>query len=205
MKRGIRSWSAKLHIPVTRMMSRVLREEIHAALFTPHQKQTRWQAMAADQIETLKGLLERVKAAKGYDRELDAEFAEALGHEISWEQARYTMDHFPAIAWQAPHPYAGMRVPCPDFTTSIDAALGIARPHLPGWVSQHRPIGRLPAPVVTMGALASNEQAGRRRAPNGTIGLLPSHLRSDPSGSPDAAKSAPLLNRSETDGGRGAP
>lgn len=32
MKRGIRSWSAKLHIPVTRMMSRVLREEIHAAL-----------------------------------------------------------------------------------------------------------------------------------------------------------------------------
>jgi hypothetical protein len=31
IKRGIREWSDRLHIPVTRMMSRVLREEIEAA------------------------------------------------------------------------------------------------------------------------------------------------------------------------------
>ncbi len=31
LKRGIRAWSDRLHIPVTRMMSRVLREEIEAA------------------------------------------------------------------------------------------------------------------------------------------------------------------------------
>lgn len=37
MKRGIRAWSARLHIPVTRMMSRVLREEIRAAL-NPNQE-----------------------------------------------------------------------------------------------------------------------------------------------------------------------
>jgi hypothetical protein len=31
LKRGIRAWSDRLHIPVTRMMSRVLREEIETA------------------------------------------------------------------------------------------------------------------------------------------------------------------------------
>lgn len=31
LRRNIRAWSDRLHIPVTRMMSRVLREEIEAA------------------------------------------------------------------------------------------------------------------------------------------------------------------------------
>ncbi|WP_408903538.1 hypothetical protein [Methylobacterium radiotolerans] len=31
LKRGIRAWSDRLHVPVTRMMSRVLREEIETA------------------------------------------------------------------------------------------------------------------------------------------------------------------------------
>jgi hypothetical protein len=56
-------------------------------------------------------------------RELDAEIAVALGHEINWRQHNYTMTQFPAISWKEPHPYAGMREPCPQWTSSIDAAV----------------------------------------------------------------------------------
>lgn len=56
------------------------------------------------------------------DREVDAEIAIALGHKIKMAMANYTMEMFPAIEWQKPHPYAGMKEPCPAWTASIDEA-----------------------------------------------------------------------------------
>jgi len=68
-------------------------------------------------------LAKRCEAATGPDRELDAEIARALGHKIKPQTSNYTMEMFYAIEWQAPHPYAGMKEPCPAWTASLDAAL----------------------------------------------------------------------------------
>jgi hypothetical protein len=65
-------------------------------------------------------------------RELDSEVALAAGHKIEWKQANYTMDTYPVISWNAPHPYKGMREPCPLFTGSTDAITTLIVGHLPG-------------------------------------------------------------------------
>jgi len=72
---------------------------------------------------SLSDLIARLEKATGPDRQLDCEIAEALGHSIVWKQANYTMEAFPAILWRKPHPYAGMKEPCPKWTSSIDAAM----------------------------------------------------------------------------------
>lgn len=75
----------------------------------------------------LEQLLERVKVAKGPDRELDADIAAALGFKIEWKQANYTLEMYPVITWPPG------REPCPQFTTSIDAALALVERVLPGF------------------------------------------------------------------------
>lgn len=83
-------------------------------------------------LETLKGLRERLQTEAAWDRTLDADLAEALGHGIEWRSARFTGDQHPVISWKAPHSYAGMREPCPMFTASLDAAATLANGTLPG-------------------------------------------------------------------------
>ena len=69
-------------------------------------------------------------------RDLDEALAVACGHEISWSQARYTGDSYPVITWHAPHPYVGMKEPCPLFIQSLDAMVGLIEAHLPGQLFQ---------------------------------------------------------------------
>ena len=73
----------------------------------------------------MKDLIAKLEAAETGSREFDAEIAEHLGHEITWSLGGYTTDANggPTIHWKAPHHYAGMKEPCPSYTTSIDAAL----------------------------------------------------------------------------------
>jgi hypothetical protein len=80
------------------------------------------QAPAPIEPSVLFALAERCEREEP-SRELDAEIAVALGHHVEWKQANYTMTAFPAISWRPPHPYAGMREPCPQWTTSLDAAV----------------------------------------------------------------------------------
>ncbi len=73
--------------------------------------------------DKLLALAERCEREVPDRRGLDAEIATALGHSIEWVTANYTMELFPAIHWKKPHPYAGMKEPCPLFTSSLDAAV----------------------------------------------------------------------------------
>lgn len=75
----------------------------------------------------LPALAARLREAREGDRETDAEIAEFFGHKITWRSAGLTMESTPVIHWQAPHPYAGMREPCPFFTSSLDAAVALVR------------------------------------------------------------------------------
>lgn len=79
-------------------------------------------------IDKLIELAERCEKAEGPDRELDADIAQAFGHKVSPQTANYTMEMFYAIEWQKPHPYAGMKEPCPAWTASLDAALTLVPP-----------------------------------------------------------------------------
>ena len=85
--------------------------------------------MASD----LAALITRLEKAKEGSWELDAEIAEHFGHKIEWKQANYVMTSYPVISWQAPDPYAGMREPCPQFTTNLSAAVALCERALPGW------------------------------------------------------------------------
>lgn len=77
-------------------------------------------------MASLLELAEQCENATEPDRNLDADIAVALGHKIKMATANYTMEMFPAIEWQKPHPYAGMKEPCPSWTASIDAAMTLA-------------------------------------------------------------------------------
>ena len=69
-------------------------------------------------------LISALEKATGPDRDLDGEIAAAVwGAHTEWEQANYTMDIYLVVHWAPPHPYAGMKEPCPAYTASIDAAL----------------------------------------------------------------------------------
>jgi hypothetical protein len=70
-------------------------------------------------------LATKLEALKEPCRDMDAEIAVALGHKIKMVTANYTMELYPAIEWQKPHPYAGMQEPCPCWTASIDVALSL--------------------------------------------------------------------------------
>jgi hypothetical protein len=75
-------------------------------------------------------LIAALEAATEPSRELDAEIAGAAwGARTEWKQANYTMNIDVVVNWVAPHPYAGMREPCPHYTASIDAALTL----VPKW------------------------------------------------------------------------
>lgn len=73
----------------------------------------------------------RLKAVQEGTRELDAEIAELLGHKITWIPSGtiQNANGGPVIHWRAPHPYAGRREPCPNWTTSVDAALTLVHLH----------------------------------------------------------------------------
>lgn len=100
--------------------------------------------MAADQIETLKGLLERVKAAKGPDREIDVRVWCGLfpGQRVlldagnHWRPARWgTLADLPLDGWEE---YEGLAATAevPPLTASIDTMLTVAQRLLPaeaGW------------------------------------------------------------------------
>lgn len=82
----------------------------------------------------LLALRDRVRGLTGLAREVDVEIAEALGHKITW-LARDDIRNAnggPVIHWQAPHPYAGMREPCPPWTASLDAVVALIERVLPG-------------------------------------------------------------------------
>lgn len=74
-------------------------------------------------MSTLLELAERCEKATGPDRGLDEEIAIALGHKTGTAIANYTMEMILTIEWKKPHPYAGMKEPCPRWTESLDAAL----------------------------------------------------------------------------------
>ncbi len=66
-------------------------------------------------------LLDRLRAAKGPDRELDAEIAHALGQTVTYS----TEIH--------PQPCGDDGCYLPEWTASLDAALALAERVLPGW------------------------------------------------------------------------
>ncbi len=72
-------------------------------------------------------LIAAMEKATGPDRELDAEIVRvAFNAGVTWRSTNYTMEVFPVVHWEAPHPYAGMKEPVPPYTASIDAALTLA-------------------------------------------------------------------------------
>lgn len=80
----------------------------------------------------------RLEAMDGPHRSVDADIAEVLGHSISWRQTRQTMEPMPVICWAAPHPYAGMVEPCPEFTGSLDAVYSLINGTTPDLVIDTR-------------------------------------------------------------------
>lgn len=81
-------------------------------------------------MSSLNELLGQIRSAPEGDRELDADIAQALGFEIEWKQANYTMEMYPVITWPPG------REPCPRFTTSVDAALTLVAYVLPEWLGK---------------------------------------------------------------------
>lgn len=63
-------------------------------------------------------LIERLEAATGPDRELDAAIAEAVGHTVKYDKA----DLRDTTPWYQPVPDYSWQ-PVPQFSASIDAAL----------------------------------------------------------------------------------
>lgn len=86
-------------------------------------------------MSDLAELLERVKAATGPDRELDADLAQTIeGVEIQWRQANGTMEMYPVQRYPSTTHSAGFGIgPVPNYTASIDAALALTERVLPGW------------------------------------------------------------------------
>lgn len=86
-------------------------------------------------MSDLEQLLERVKAATGPDRELDADIAQAIeGVEIQWRQATGTMEMYPVQRYPSTSHAAGFGIgPVPTYTASVDAALAFAERMLPGF------------------------------------------------------------------------
>lgn len=75
---------------------------------------------------TKEELIAALEKATGPDRELDADIVRvAFNAGVTWRSTQYTMEVFPAVHWEAPHPYAGMSEPVPAYTASIDAALAL--------------------------------------------------------------------------------
>ena len=70
-------------------------------------------------------LIERLEAATGPCRELDAAIAlEVDGGEIVWKMANYTMESYPARRYASADHVSGYgNAPVPLYTTSIDSAL----------------------------------------------------------------------------------
>jgi hypothetical protein len=81
-------------------------------------------------LTTLQSLRDRVAQADKWDRELDADVAEAGGIRVEREHyARYTGEWSPYIYdWMGCNKH-----PLPYFTASIDAALAWVGLTLPGW------------------------------------------------------------------------
>jgi hypothetical protein len=92
-------------------------------------------APLTDKRQQLLQLKEGLAKATGPDRELDCEIGQMLGAKIERRQANYTMEFAPVIHWQAPHPYAGMKEPCPRFTASLDAAVTLVPEKYRNWWS----------------------------------------------------------------------
>lgn len=88
-------------------------------------------------------LVDRLRAATGPDRELDAEIAKALeGVEIQWRQANYTMDLHPVQRYPSTNHIGGYGIgPVPYYTASVDAALSLVERCLPGqqWMLDKQP------------------------------------------------------------------
>ena len=78
----------------------------------------------------LVGLLERVMAAMGPDRELDADIARVGGYgRVAQEWVRDRPEWF---AWEADS-RSGPWIVLPDYTASVDASLALVERVLPGW------------------------------------------------------------------------
>lgn len=75
-------------------------------------------------------LIERVRAATGWDQELDADIAEAVGIRVNRENfTRYTQEWSPFI-----YDLLGCnKHPLPNFTGSISDAVALVGRVLPGW------------------------------------------------------------------------
>lgn len=86
-------------------------------------------------------IIELLERAEEGSQDLDVMVAQLLGHKIGWSQARYTGEQFAVIDWQKPHPYAGMREPCPKFTSSMDDILCLVNQMFPAFELEFRYIG----------------------------------------------------------------
>lgn len=75
--------------------------------------------MTSPNKETLLRLAERVEAATGPDRELDVAIVYALHPDIGRYEGQCIGD--PPIFWHDPY----RKQPCPKFTASLDAAMGL--------------------------------------------------------------------------------
>ncbi|MGX9980647.1 hypothetical protein [Methylobacterium fujisawaense] len=170
--------------------------------------------MAADQIETLKGLLERVKAAEKADRQLDRDICKALlpaekerGY-YNWLGMRPKGENLPASAYWVNNSYV--------VTASVDAALALMERVLPGWDAHiYRDDddgGRFAAEMVwppgtDIGEAGDYEMDGRHAATRALAiveGILASKLVLLEA--QNAPKAAPLPETgSENTGGRNGP
>lgn len=76
----------------------------------------------------IEGLMERVKASTGPDREIDADIALAVG----WTHEKHQHDRQPY--WRVPGETRGfMRTGLPAFTSSLDAIVGLIEREFPEW------------------------------------------------------------------------
>lgn len=86
-------------------------------------------------IDTLRALQERVRAASGPDIELDAAIDVAIfGGETVWKTANYTMEQYPASRRPSENHIGGFANEyVPRVTSSIDACVALVEKVLPGW------------------------------------------------------------------------
>ena len=76
------------------------------------------------------GLLERVRAVTGPDRELDAAIARVCGYGLV--QSEWHQNSLEWYAWEGPV-RCGPWIVLPKYTASVDAALALVERKLPGW------------------------------------------------------------------------